>query len=434
MLTALPFQEDDATWLATMRRAANLSEMGVGKSVICATAIHKISLQKKRKLFVLVLGPKSVRFVWHELLIQYLCCIKGYKYINYDKLVQTDNCEKLSKIPWDVIILDESDQCILRWSAKRCINFFNYFQLSGAQIWATTATPAEKSAMDYHPLFTLMEPGVHGEVGEFGEKHCNYEWNIWKKEFEWTGFKDKEGLATAFKRFARRRLKKDVMPELPPKFFTRLPCEIDSAIAYQCIKEKLVENVKTNPETIAQCTESYIQQCVTDKLQMPGHLATVVRAMGLAKVPRAVQYIKESSHSTKNPIVIFIWSNGVAEALFQALNSKTFPVAVFTGKTSDDDRMEIQRDFQANKYGAVILNIAAGGAGITLTAANTVLYVELPWSIRKYKQSQDRVHRYGTTKNVNLIHLIALNTIDEYMYRTLTNKENDVNLIDAIVA
>lgn len=424
MLTPLPFQEDDASWLASMRRAALLSEMGTGKSVVCATAIHKISQQKKRKLYVLTLGPKSVKFVWSELLIQYKEFIKGYKYINYDKLVSTDVCAKLANIPWDVIILDESDQCILRWTAKRCANFFAYFQLSGAQIWATTATPAEKSAIDYHPLFTLMEPGVHGDEGEFGEKFCDYDWNIWKKKFEYTGFKNKEALVPIFQRFARRRLKKDVMPELPPKFYTRIPCEIDEEIAHSTINEKLAADKKV--------TQEFIEQCVQDKLEMPGHLATIVRAMGLAKVPRAVQYIKESSHSTKNPIVIFIWSNEVADNLFKALNTKTFPVGVFTGKTSDTERANIQRDFQQNKYGAVILNIAAGGAGINLTAANTVLYVELPWSIRKYKQSQDRVHRYGTTKNVNLLHLIAINTIDEYIYKGLTAKENNINLIDGI--
>lgn len=413
MITPLPFQADDAAWLSNNQRAALLSETGTGKSVVCATALTLLAIKLNRRINVLVMGPKSVQMVWDDLISrrQYRKYLDHYEYINYDKLVKVPTAQALAtKCKWDCIIMDESDQCILRMTAKRCKNFFKFFSDTDT-IWVSTGTPADKSAFDYYPMFKLMQPEKFSSAGAFGDEFCNLRWNVFKKEFEYHGFKNKDKLSQLFKEFARRRLKKVVLPELPDKFYTKVPCIVSKDVISKCLS----------------VNESEIIECIENNEEMPGHLATIVRAMGLAKIDATIDWIKTSgSYSKQNPIVIFAWSKDVVRQLQERLHSSEFPTCELTGDTPQSVRAAYVADFQANKYGAIVLNMAAGGSGITLTAASTAVYIEIPWSARHYLQSQDRIHRIGTKSNVNIVHMVAANTIDEIIYRVVRNKVKGV--------
>ncbi len=94
------------------------------------------------------------------------------------------------------------------------------------------------------------------------------------------------------------------------------------------------------------------------------------------------------------------------------------------GGVSDAKREKAMYDFQTNPKTRVIVgNIVAAGEGVTLTAANTVLFVELPWSPGDVAQGEDRAHRIGQTKPVSVYFLVAQDTIDAEVWRVLQAKE-----------
>jgi SNF2 family DNA or RNA helicase len=101
-------------------------------------------------------------------------------------------------------------------------------------------------------------------------------------------------------------------------------------------------------------------------------------------------------------------------------------VATYYGDTSADERQEIVTRFQddQDELRFFVGNPSTGGYGLTLTAANVVVYYSNSFDLEKRLQSEDRAHRIGQTKNVTYIDLIAVNTVDEKIVRALREKIN----------
>lgn len=130
-----------------------------------------------------------------------------------------------------------------------------------------------------------------------------------------------------------------------------------------------------------------------------------------AKMDRMLDLVEEISQSDQKCIVFSNWSNitSVARTLLKPYNP-----AYITGETTPEDRMREVNKFQQDKSCKVIIGtIGAMGTGLTLTAAQTVIFLDSPWNRALKDQAEDRAHRIGTKGTVNIITLCCKNTIDE---------------------
>lgn len=147
-----------------------------------------------------------------------------------------------------------------------------------------------------------------------------------------------------------------------------------------------------------------------------------------AKMDRMVELIEEISASGQKAIVFSNWES-MTEIAREKL--KAYNPAYITGNTKADDRMNEVSRFQNDKNCKVIIGtIGAMGTGLTLTAAQNVIFLDSPWNRALKEQAEDRAHRIGTQGTVNVITLVCKNTIDERIEELVKKKGQ---IADALV-
>lgn len=139
-----------------------------------------------------------------------------------------------------------------------------------------------------------------------------------------------------------------------------------------------------------------------------------------AKLDRMVELVEELAESNQKCIIFSNWSN-ITEEARKRLNN--FNPAYITGDTKAEERMkEVERFQNDPKCKVIIGTIGAMGTGLTLTAAQTVIFLDSPWNRALKDQAEDRAHRIGTKGTVNIITLCCRDTIDERIEELVYNK------------
>lgn len=147
-----------------------------------------------------------------------------------------------------------------------------------------------------------------------------------------------------------------------------------------------------------------------------------------AKMDRMVELIEEISASGQKAIVFSNWES-ITEVAKEKL--KSYNPAYITGATKADERMtQVDRFQNDNKCKVIIGTIGAMGTGLTLTAAQNVIFLDSPWNMALKAQAEDRAHRIGTKGTVNIITLVCKNTIDERIEELVEKKGQ---IADALV-
>ena len=130
------------------------------------------------------------------------------------------------------------------------------------------------------------------------------------------------------------------------------------------------------------------------------------------------------SRSSNDNIVIFAHHKDIIERLAQHFGDDA---VVLSGDTKMDDRGRIVKEFQDGQKRFFIGGLKAAGAGITLTRANTAVFVEIDWVPATMSQAEDRLCRIGQKKMVHVIHLVLNNTLDVNMSQRVIAKQNTID-------
>lgn len=232
--------------------------------------------------------------------------------------------------------------------------------------------------------------------------------------YEIIGYKNLKELQTRLDRVMLRRKKNEVL-DLPPKIRSSEYVELKGKQRqiYNDVMRGVRENIteiKLSPNPLAQLT----------RLRQATAHANILNASinESAKFDRMKEIIEELTESGKKAIVFSNWTEVTDRAVKEL---EQYNPAVITGKTADR-QSEIYR-FQNDENCQVIVGtISAMGTGLTLTAASTVIFLDKPWNPANTEQAEDRAHRIGTEGTVNVISLIAKDTIDENIERILYEK------------
>jgi SNF2 family DNA or RNA helicase len=236
-----------------------------------------------------------------------------------------------------------------------------------------------------------------------------------------------------------RRLKKEVLKDLPDKYYSTIEVDLYPVQrrAYNDMREIMLAWIGEHesepvaaPVVIAQlqrlqqfaiaharlekilrrkkdcefCTKAGEARC-------KGHDHWVVRlAEPSAKLDAVMDLLEESTE----PLVVFSRSKQAINLLVTRLAAKGIPTGVLTGDTPMVDRDQLVQEFQAGKYRVFASTIQAGGDGITLTRASTVVFLDREWSPSKNKQAEDRLHRLGQDNAVHVIDIVGRDTLDKH--------------------
>ncbi|KAJ9533400.1 hypothetical protein QJQ45_026449 [Haematococcus lacustris] len=276
-----------------------------------------------------------------------------------------------------------------------------------------------------HELMTLMQavlPAAKIKHSDFMERYCRLD--NWRKVVGSKNTDELNKLITGT--FMIRRLKKDVLTQLPPKIRQQVYLRVDDKAAVQLKRQQ------------GQLAE--IKELMSCGGGMAGSLNALHQeqrqaVMGLyhetarLKVPAVQGYIKDL---LENDVKMLVFGHHMVllDGVEKAVNDCKTKYIRIDGKTSAKSRDGMRAQFQEDPDTKVaILGIQAAGVGLTLTAASTVLFAELSWVPGEIMQAEDRAHRIGQESSVNIHFLLVSNSIDDIMWDTIQSKLNNVGRV-----
>jgi len=230
-----------------------------------------------------------------------------------------------------------------------------------------------------------------------------------------------------------RRLKEMVLKDLPAKTRQIVPVTPEGVVKRTL--RTLEGLLGVSSEDFAQGPEDF-QEMVLERLarvSRPGlsgpELATARRELGENKVPYVIQHIGdlletlEEDNGRPGKLVVFAYHNRVLDLLKANLEDLVGEVAVIRGATPQGRRQAVVDAFQDPQGPRIFLGqIQAAGVGITLTAAQTVVFAEPDWVPANLIQAEDRVHRLGQEGNVLIQYLVWEDSLDEYILQAMVEK------------
>ena len=401
-----PHQITGAQFLARRQFAFLWDEMGTGKT---PTAIVACKLAGAKK--ILVCAPAVMRTTWYDeftLWSDYPTTIvegyitsppgQGVTIVSHDCLAnqplpikpgkkpRTQEVYALPTLlrggPYDVIILDEGHRGFTDINATRAKAFYYPGGLveTARQVWTLTGTPLVNSAADlwlpaYGPLrqpvtwwdwcqtYPLMKPSMDG--------------------LKPTGIKNEQGLAQFLRPHTLRRTIKSLGINLPPLRTREWPIELHS-------DELKAIMAGLDPRA----TAARVRLALEDgrDLSDPA-IARVRHALGQAKAPFVTAHIL-SSH-VKLPLVVFFWHTEVRERICAALREQAqhLTVSWIDGTVTHSQFRAAKEWFQRGDIDVLLVQIQAGGVGLTLTRSHHCILAELPWTAVARDQAIARIHR-----------------------------------------
>jgi SNF2 family DNA or RNA helicase len=222
-----------------------------------------------------------------------------------------------------------------------------------------------------------------------------------------------------------RRLKRDVLPQLPPKIYERRLVTLGAKQlkAYRELEKNMVAEVDGGVlMTFNELTlHGRLSQAASAMLSLDGD--QVVLTEPSAKLD-ALDELREELGEDE-PLVVFAASRKLLELAAERLQKKGVAFGMVTGAVSESERQAAVEAFQAGRLQVILLTAGAGSEGLTLTRAKTLVFLQRSYSLVENKQAEDRIHRPGAEQHDSLliVDLVAEDTIEERVADVLENKD-----------
>ena len=239
-----------------------------------------------------------------------------------------------------------------------------------------------------------------------------------------------------------RRLKKDVLPELPRKRrqIIELPAEGELlALVEEENKMWLTQATLTREMDIALglTDQEPLNDVVSEEIDFHAiierlkfnrryffdEIAIIRHKLALAKVPYVIEHITDLLDN-KDKLVVFIHHNDVGRAIFEAFKERS--VLVYGPTTMEERQAAIDKFWKDDKCELFIGSLKTSGLGLNLQVAANVVFAELDWVPGVITQAEDRCHRIGQEKSLLVQHLVASNSMDSHMAKKIVAKQKSI--------
>jgi SNF2 family DNA or RNA helicase len=293
--------------------------------------------------------------------------------------------------------------------------------------FALTGTPIENTLTELWSVFDFVMPGYLMNHNKFMKK---FESPIVKND-------DKAALkmlSQFIKPFILRRLKKDVLKELPDKIESKAVAEmtVDQKKLYAAYLKKaqgeVAAEIKNNG---IEKSKIKILAILTRLRQLCCHPATFIDNYkgGSGKLEVLTELIEDSIQS-EHRMLIFSQFTSMLEIIGAELNRQNIPYFYLDGSTKAEDRLKMVNAYNSLEKPVFLISLKAGGTGLNLTAADIVIHFDPWWNPSVEDQATDRAYRIGQTKVVQVFKIVAKGTIEE---RILELQEKKKGLINSII-
>ncbi|MBN2797363.1 MAG: DEAD/DEAH box helicase [Clostridia bacterium] len=431
------YQVTGYNWLKTLNHyhfgGILADDMGLGKTLqtLCYIASEK---QLKASYKALIVAPTSLTYNWLSEIKKFVPHLKasvidGVKSSREEKLKDSEDfdiiitsyalvrndLEIYQSLDLDVCIIDEA-QHIKNPSSKTAKAIK---QLHIAQRFALTGTPIENSVLELWSIFDFIMPYYLGNLSQFIRR---YEKPI-KEQDDVTAIR----LKKMIKPFILRRLKQDVLKELPDKIENKLTVELsdDQKKVYLAYLEKVKGELqeayanegyqKSQMKTLAALTRLR-QICLDPGLFLEDYSGGSAK---LSLLEELLEELMEGGHK----VLLFSQFTSMLEKIEHLLGKMKIDYLKLDGSTPSKVRGQLVNDFNTSAVPVFLISLKAGGTGLNLTSADTVIHFDPWWNPAVEDQATDRAHRIGQENKVHVIKIVTQGTIEEKIYQLQEKKK-----------
>jgi superfamily II DNA or RNA helicase len=417
-----PYQRFGVDWLVFLRDAGLgavlADDMGLGKTLqtICA-------LRGK----ALVVCPKSVVYNWLDEIRRFRPGLRTSVYHGLKRELTADadvtlttyatlrsDTSELTARRWDIVVLDEA-QAIKNAESQTARAAF---QLPGTFRVALSGTPVENRLEELWSVMNFANPGLLGKKSSFSERYVT--------PISVGAADAGERLRAKIRPFVLRRMKRDVVPELPPRTDSVLNVELDASErgVYDAVRAATKQEVTArlgHGDSVLAALEALLRlrQAACHSGLVPGQSAD-----SSSKLERLLETLEETVADGHKALVFSQWT-GLLDRVEPHLRAAAIAFTRLDGSTQD--RAEVVRTFQDPGGPPVMLvSLKAGGTGLNLTAADHVFLLDPWWNPAVEDQAADRAHRIGQERPVNVYRMVTKDTVEERIL-ALQNKKRSLS-------
>lgn len=421
--TLRPYQQQGFKWLQYLYEnklgGCLADDMGLGKTLQAITLLAAIYGNDKKALPSFIVMPKSLLFNWENELKRFAPQLSFYTWHGSNRDIEKacecniilttyamlrNEIELWKEEKFLYAILDESQAAKNIQSQVHKAGLL----LNAAYRLALSGTPVENNLSELYALFRFLNPSMFGSADNFNQNYLN---PIQK-------YDDKNAVQELKRKiypFILRRLKKDVLKELPDKIEQTLYVEMSDAQARYYEQRRIFYKESIEQQVAMkgiQQSQFFIFQAMNELRQ----IASVPESQTENRIhsPKLEILIEQIEDAIANKHKILVFANylSAVELIGEELDKRGIDFVTMTGSTRN--RQELVERFQNDADCKVfILTLKTGGTGLNLTAADMVFIFDPWWNKAAENQAIDRAHRIGQDKKVMSYKLITMNTIEE---------------------
>ena len=426
-----PYQQHGLDWLQALHSAGFggvlADDMGLGKTVQALAHIATLKAAGKLAAPALIICPTSVLPNWQAEIARFVPDLRSVLWHGNDRrnlhdqfkdadiivtsypLLVRDTAQ-FAAATLSIILFDEAQTL----KNPKTAGFKAAKALKAGQIIALSGTPVENQLTDVWSLMDLVTPGLLGPLDQF------------KRTIDRPITRDDDPAAKAlFRRrlrpFMLRRTKDEVARDLPDKTEMQewVDLEKNQLVAYESLRLLMQKRVRDEIARVGLLRSQIVfldallklrQVCCDPRLLPQSTANSTDKPAGSAKLARLMEMLPELLREGRR-IILFSQFTSMLDLIKPELDALAIAFVEIRGETQD--RTAPVRQFQAGEVPLILISLKAGGTGLNLTAADTVILYDPWWNPAVEAQAIDRAHRIGQTRPVFVHRLIAKGTIEE---------------------
>lgn len=438
-----PYQKEGVRFALFKPGVIIADEMGLGKTLqAITTAVCKKDLFGFKK--VLVICPASLKQQWQKEIEKFsresAVIMEGSRekrqgiYENAEEYFVITNYAAVMRDvtflinhPPDMIILDEA-QRIKNYETKTS---YAVKAIPKKHSLVITGTPLENRLIDLYSIVNFIDPEILAPLWEFSMNHCIFDKS---KKNKITGYYNLQGLKERLSNWVIRREKKDVLEQLPDVQEVTVPVNLHprQQEMHAGMARSLAPILQKKHKTVYDMQR--IQQILMSMRMICDSTFLIDKESNISPKLEELQEIlleKLNIVAKGKKVVIFSEWKAMLRLIEKMLHSNNIGSVMLTGDVPVKNRGKLIESFEQDPNCLVFLSSEAGGTGLNLQFADTVINFELPWNPARKNQRIGRIHRIGQeSTKLTAINLVARNSIEERIMDGIALKES---LFDAVL-
>jgi len=432
-----PYQKEGVEFVLFKKAAIIADEMGLGKTVqASAAAIFKKQIFGFKK--TLVVCPSTLKSQWKKeieiftnekaLIVsglpkereaQYLDDRYFFFIVNYETILRDSHA--INKAGIDFLILDEA-QRVKNYETKTASSIK---QLLPKHILVVTGTPIENRLIDIFSVVSVLDPFFFGPLWEFSYQHCLFDPD---KENKINGYYNLQALNERLSEILIRREKRNVLDQLPNVQQIDIPIELSPMQAeYHASYAKGIASI-ISKKFLTPYDMQKMQLLLANMRMVCDSTYLIDEKTNVSPKMKELENILFDQLDLKNAerkIIIFSEWIKVHKIIGGMLRKNKIGFIELNGKVPVKLRGDLIRKFEDDPKCKIFLSTEAGGAGLNLQAADTLINFELPWNPAKKNQRIGRIDRLGQkSSKLTIYNMITQNSIEQQIATGLLVKQN----------